>query len=317
MPIPPGYTAAHEGAAWFDLSERPRLSLRGRDAASFLHGQCSNDIKALAPWSGCRAFILDPQAHPFAQVWIMRRDEDFLVAGPAARRGTLFDRLDRYLHADKVEMKDITAQTGFLTLAGPRAAEILASLGLALISGRGTLDGIPIERWPRKRTAVFGMDLLCDRGALPGVTAALTRAGAIAGSPEAMEILRIESGIPACDRDYTEQNILPELNQRASVSYTKGCYIGQEIVERVRSRGHANRRLCAVDIAGDAVPMPGPLLHDGKQAGALTSAVFSPQQNKVIGLAMVRSEFAEGAQLQNDEGRSVIIRPLPGATPSA
>lgn len=317
MNSPSGYAAAHEGAAWFDLSDRPRLSLSGKDAASFLHGQCSNDIKALAPWSGCRAFILDPQAHPFAQVWIMRRDEDFLVAGPAVRRDTLFARLDRYLYADKVEMKDLTAQTGFLTLAGPRAAEILASVSLALISGRSALNGIPIERWPRKRTAVFGMDLLCDRGALPGVTAAITRAGAVAGSPEAMEILRIESGIPACDIDYTEQNILPELNQRASVSYAKGCYIGQEIVERVRSRGHANRRLCAVDIAGEEAPMPGPLLYDGKEAGALTSAVFSPQQNKVIGLAMVRSEFADGAQLQNNEGRAVIVMPLPDATLSA
>ena len=90
-----------------------------------------------------------------------------------------------------------------------------------------------------------------------------------------------------------------------------------EIVERVRSRGHANRRLCAVEIAGDEAPIPGPLLNDGKEAGALTSAVFSPQQNKVIGLAMVRSEYTDGAQLQNDEGRAVIVRPLPGATPSA
>ena len=203
MNSPPGYTAAHEGAAWFDLIGRPRLSLSGKDAASFLHGQCSNDIKGLAPWSGCRAFILDPLAHPFAQVWIMRRDEDFLVTGPAARRDSLFARLDRYLHADKVVMKDITAQTAFLTLAGPRATEILASLGLALVAGRGSLDGIPIERWPRKRTAVFGMDLLCERAALPGVTAALTRAGVVAGSPEAMDILRIESGIPACDRPHS------------------------------------------------------------------------------------------------------------------
>lgn len=299
------WAAATAGAALFDLSDRPRLSASGRDAARFLHGQCSNDVNGLAPWGGCRAFILDAHARPFAQVRILRRAEDYLVIGPAARAGDLLGRLDRMLIGDRCVLTDLAPDTALFHLAGPRAADCLAAAGLPAEAG----EAGGITRAPSARTPEGGVDLLCPAALAPGLRNRLLRSGAAAGDAQTLEILRVEAGLPACGRDYDETLILPELLQDATISRTKGCYIGQETVERVRSRGKVNKRLCGVKFAGDAAPAPGPLTASGAECGRLTSAVSSPRRG-VIGLAMIRAEIPEGATVECGGIRGTVV-PLP------
>ena len=150
---------------------------------------------------------------------------------------------------------------------------------------------------------------MCPAALAPGLRNRLLQAGAVAGDAATLEILRVEAGIPACKRDYDETLILPELRPCDAVSHNKGCYIGQETVERVRSRGHTNKRLCGVTFSGDAPPAPGPLSSAGAECGRLTSAVNSPRRG-VIGLAMIRAEIAEGATVECG-GITATVVPLP------
>ncbi len=296
------YEAALSGCALFDLSARARIAVAGKDAARFLHGQCSNDVNNLAPWQSVRAFILDIQAHPFAEVFIVRRAADYLVDGPVRRAATLAPRLDRYLLGDKADLADERELTVLLHLCGPRAAELLGRMGLEARAGEQRLGSDTVQLWPRRRTPEGGYDLLCHADGAARLAEPLLAEGAACGlrpaGADALEMLRIEAGIPACDVDYNEQNILPELQLADAVSHTKGCYIGQETIERVRARGHVNRRLAGLTFAGMELPPAGAaLISAGGNAGTMTSVVFSPRLGHGIGLGMVRSEHQNGATL--------------------
>jgi folate-binding protein YgfZ len=313
------YEAAVSGCALLDLSARARVAVAGKDAARFLHGQCSGDVNALAAWQSVRAFILDNQAHPFAEVFIVRRAGDFLVDGPERRALTLAPRLDRYLLGDKAALAEVREQTVLLHLCGPRAAELLARLGLEAHSGEQRRGEDTVQLWPRRRTPEGGFDLLCGADGAARLAEPLLAEGAACGlqpaGAAALEMLRIEAGIPACDVDYTEQNILPELGIADAVSHAKGCYIGQETVERVRARGHVNRRLAGLTFAGMALPPAGSALHAGEGgAGTMTSAIFSPRLGHGIGLGLVRGEIPDGATvaIRTDAATlSAVVTALP------
>jgi len=268
MDMTDGYRALRESAAWLDLSSRGRLVARGRDRARFLHNLTTNNVKAMKPGETCYAFALTAQGRIVGDLWLACRDEDFLIDTEPELREKLRAHFTKYKVADQVEFEDVTDTTVAIGVEGPQAGTAPeGSLPLTETGQPGYRVYAPAER---KAEIVAGLDA----------------AGVTAATPEDARIVRIENGRPRYGEEIVETSLPQETQQMQAVSFNKGCYLGQEIVERIRARGHVNRLLRRVDLAG--LVEPGTKLEvEGKEATVMSS-VWSPGLEKFIGLAYVR-----------------------------
>lgn len=295
------YEAAREQVALFDLSHRTKIELTGADRVAFLHNLCTNEVKALEPGGGCEAFLTSVQAKIVGHVFIFAGAQSLVVDTVPDQAEALIAHLDRYLIREDVTLSDRTGDWGELLLCGPRAAGLLEKLGAtvpgeALAHAKSTVEG--------KKCFVRRHDLAGDpsyaivaaREDAESVRNALVRGGAVPAGMRTFETLRIEAGMPLYGIDVTDANLPQEVGRDAqAISFTKGCYIGQETVARIDSYGHVNRKLVGLKIAGEGVPEPGSKLHGNeKKVGQITSAVFSPKLEAVIALGCV-SRGSEGA----------------------
>ncbi len=281
-----GYQALREGAAWFDISERARIRVTGEDRIRLLHALATNVIEGLAPGESTETFFLNAQGRIQARVRVYVFDDFVLLETEGSRRRALLDFLDSYIIMDDVCVEDATASTAAVAVEGPGAKAVIdaAALGAARVlpsslTGEG---GAWIETSPAER-----QDLI----------AKLEAAGAVAADAGDVEAVRVENRIPRYGADYTESNIPHETQLLDIVSFTKGCYIGQEIVERVRSLGKVNRLLVPVEVEAGAIPGDLTARLGEKAVGALTSPVVSPSSGKVLGFAVLRREAVETGQL--------------------
>jgi len=290
-----GYDALRHGAAWIDLTARGRILVRGRDRARLLHNVSTNDIKNLKPRQGCYAFLLTPQGRILADLHLFCFSDHFLIDTSPELRAKVAHSILKYKVADQVELEDVTETSSAIGLEGPAAAAILSALngpvpGEAyshLPWGEATIANISVTGQPGFR--IFG-----PRAAMPDFAAA----GAKQASEEDVQIVRIENGRPRYGEDIRETSLPQETQQMQAVSFTKGCYIGQEIVERIRAQGHVNKKLVRLAIDSSMPPSPGTKVSvDGTEAGEITSAVFSPERGAVSALAYVRVAYAEPATL--------------------
>lgn len=295
------YAAARASAGFVDRLDWGVIEATGRDRAPFLHALLSNEIKALAPGQGCAATLLD--VHGKVQVllyaWVLE-DRILLVTPPATAEKTL-QALDHYLFAEKVGLRDVSADTALLLLAGPEApalcrrlagtapdpapwshvAATLAGAAVRLVRGGGE-TGLP-EVWVAAPAAAG------DR-----VRALLAEVGVPRLGPAAFEALRIEAGWPRFGADVDPSVLLPEIPSTDLVSHAKGCYPGQEVVVRIRDRGHVNRRLRGLVLEDDLVPPAGAEIRVGEAAvGRVTSAAWSFGLGRPLALGFVRREHAE------------------------
>ena len=284
-----GYDALRGGAAWMDLSVRGRIVVRGRDRARLLHSITSNEVKKLAPGAGCYAFLLNPQGRIQADLLLFCFEDHFLIETESELREKVQQHLRRYIIADQVELEDATARTGEIGLEGPGAAAVLAGLNAPVPVadyahgpwGAGTVANASLTGQP-------GFRVFCPAEETAGLIRQFESAGAKAASPDDCRVVRIENGKPRYGEDIVETSLPQETQQMHAVSFTKGCYLGQEIVERIRARGHVNRKLRRVDLPGVEPAAPGSVMQvDGKQA-EVTSSVYSPRVGKAIALAYVR-----------------------------
>jgi tRNA-modifying protein YgfZ len=313
MTVPPGYNALREGAAWFELPGRGRIAATGDDRARLLHAMTTNHVQQLEPGQGCYAFFLNAQGRILSDVRLLVGEDAILLDTEPALRQRVFEHVDKYIIADDVALEDQSA--GFTTVAveGPGAAAVLEAAGWPT----------PNEPWwwasPRGDSATGDSDSMVARLSFTGgagwwimmpVTAReqavgrLEQAGAAAADSAAAESVRIENGRPLYGVDFSEANIPQETQLADALHFNKGCYLGQEIVERVRSRGHVNRLLCALRIGGTAAPPAGAKVTagDGKEAGAITSAAWSPALGKVAALALLRAEHVRPGAVLAVEG---------------
>jgi aminomethyltransferase len=278
-----------------DAGTRGRIAARGRDRARLLHNLTTNDIKALEPGAGCYAFVLNAQGRMQADVSVFCFAGHFLLETEPETRETVMRWIRRYIIADQVELEDLTDQTAELALEGPGAAAVLAGLtapvpdapyahlpwGEATVA-RASLTGQP------------GFRLFLPAGARDATVQRLEAAGARKASDADARVVRIENGIPRWGDDLRDTTLVQESGQMHAVSFTKGCYLGQEIVERVRARGHVNRKLVRVEVdAAEPVPAGTKLSAGGAEAGEITSSVWSPRFGKVVALAYVRVPHGE------------------------
>jgi len=300
------YAALTSSAAVMDLSFRSRLCIVGTDRASWLNGQVTNNIKNLQPGSGCYAALVSAKGKIQSDLNVFVLQEEILLDFEPGLSTTVTQRLEAYIIADDVQIVDASDSYGLLSLQGPRVDEVLPNLGLNVevaqknfslcVVKDATLGEICIARNPRFGTN--GFDLFIPAASLGAVFDKLFAAcrelgGGICGF-DPSETARIEAGIPRYGVDMDESNLVPEagIGDRA-ISYAKGCYIGQEVIARIRTYGQVTKALRGLILADDLKPLPlkgTRILNNGTDVGYLASTIFSPRFKKNIAMGYVRKE---------------------------
>ena len=295
-----------------DRSERGKLALTGADARSFLAGQVTNDIEGLAGGSGCYAAFLTHKGKMLGDLRVLAVDEpepELLLDTQRATLQALFDMIRRFKIGYDVELHKRTLQRGLLSLVGPAARAVAGAEDLPAAEHAhrpATIDGRPV----RLIATDVGIDVLCEADDTDAVRAALLREGATPVSEEAAEILRVERGRPRYGAELDDSTIPQEagLNERA-VSFTKGCYVGQETVARLHWRGKPNRHLRGLRLS-EPVATGTPLRAGEREVGRVASTVVSPVHGP-IALALVRREAAPGDTVAAREGATAVVEALP------
>src|SRR5829696_5980332 len=300
------YRTLTEGCGLVDRSERGKLALTGAEAKAFLQGQVTNDVEGLEPGRGCYAAFLTHKGKMLGDLRILDVGDELLLDTERATLQELFNMIRRYKLGRDVELHKRTLELAELSLVGPDARRVAGAgdLGTAEHDSVRTALGILVA-------TDRGVDVLCPAERAGEVRDALVGAGAVRVSEAAAEVVRVESGRPRYGLDL-DDSVIPQeagLNERA-VSFTKGCYVGQETVARLFYRGKPNRHLRGLRLSEPAATGEG--LRLGKrEVGRLGSSVVSPVHGP-IGLAIVRREAAPGDTLTlGDGGASATLVELP------
>jgi folate-binding protein YgfZ len=289
-----GYDALRNRAAWLDLSARGKIKLTGEDRARLLHAMTTNHIQQLTPGTGCYAFFLSDKGRILTDANILCRPDHFLLDVEPETREKLYQHLDHFIIADDVTLEDVTAATATIAVEGPESSQVLARAGATLREAdyaTVSWDNRLIARL--NSTGSLGYFLFAPVEEKADLIAAIEAAGAITADPEAFRVVRLEHGKARYGDDLSERFLAQEANQPQAMHYSKGCYLGQEIVERVRSRGQVHRVLVPLLLETKVPPEPGAKLQIGETSVAeITSAAYSPALDRVAALAYVRTEHA-------------------------
>jgi folate-binding protein YgfZ len=304
------YRALRESAGVLDRSERGKLRASGSEAADYLQGQLTNDLDALSPGEGCYAALLDRKGHMRADLRVLRlEDEELWLDTEEIATDTVVRHLETYMIGRDVEIGDVTAEHALLSVIGPAAAEVTGAGPLAPEHAHRELDLGGVRC--RAVAADAGIDLIVPG---PGANALLTfllETDAVEVTESAAEILRVESGRPRFGAEMTEATIPAEagIDERA-VSFTKGCYIGQETVARLHHRGKPNRHLRGLRLERPA--SKGEEIRLGERPlGSIGTACVSPALGP-IALAVVRREAVPGDRVSvGDQDASAELVELP------
>ncbi len=314
------YQALTGGVGLVDFSDRTQIELTGADRASFLHNLCTNAVRELEPGQGCEAFLLNVKGHVIGHVLVFVGPNSIVLETVPDQAEQLLAHFERYLIREDVQLHNRSREWGELLVAGAHVDVLLADHGWPTLDERlahtaANLAAHPV--WLRRVDFVGprGYLVACTREALDDVVHLLLNAGAFRCGSDACEAARIEQGTPWFGRDITEDNLPQEVDRnQMAISFTKGCYLGQETVARIDALGHVNRLLRGVKFSGDSIVEPGTeLCASGKVVGHVTSACWSPRLVAPLALAFVRREFDRpDMQLASIAGSAEII-PLPAA----
>ena len=296
-----------DGAGLIDLSARGRISVSGAEALTFLNGLITNDVKTLAPGAWMQAAFPNPQGRLLAFARVLHRsDGSYLFDTETATHAVVLKNLARFTLAGDFRVTDETAETALLSLQGARAAELISATLGAEAANAAPDRFVELERNGERllvmratHTAEDGFDLLMSAQVASGLWNALVAAGARPFGFDALEVLRIEAGAPRYGADLDETNVVLESGLGKAVSFTKGCYVGQEIIARIHWRGHVAKRLAGLSFDGAVAVEAGAkvVAADGKEMGRVTSVTFSPRIERTIALAMIRYAYlAPGTQ---------------------
>jgi len=315
------WRVARESVALFDTTCHAIVILRGPDRVRYLHAIVSNDVRSLGEDEGARALLLNPQGHVLFELEIHAQQDQLLVLSHASVHELTVATLDKYIIMDDVEMEDATDRLGTIAFEGPRAGIVASQLagfaleGFAELAGeRVDIAGVKCYLVRRSHYGFPGVQIIAPRehlATLWGVVGAAVDAehGAVIGM-RALNALRLEAGVPWFPLDFNDTVVANEAGLDAThLSFTKGCYTGQEIVERVRSRGHLNRRRVRLTFSTPDPPAAGTKLRAGdSEAGYVTSAAFSPLSGTAIGMGYVRRECdSTGSIVEYDGGTATVI----------
>ena len=323
------YRAAREAVTIFDTNWQTIVELSGPDRIRYLNAIVSNDVKTLGEGRGTLALLLNPQGHILAELEIYALQETLLVLSHASVRERTIATLDKFIIMDDVTLSDVTEQFGSFAIEGPRAGTVIAeACGLSLEGfsehavAEVRIDGVACHLIRHSHFGLPGVEIIAPREHLrilwKHLHASVRAQHGAAIGMRALNSLRLEAGIPWFPDDFNDTVIPHEAALEAThLSFTKGCYTGQEIVERVRSRGQVNRRRVQVKFSTSDPPAPLTRLRareiaDGgaepKEVGIVTSSEFSPVANTSIGMAYVRREHnAPGTILDFNGGTAEVL----------
>lgn len=311
-----GYRELRESAAWIELAGRGKIRATGEDRARLLHAMTTNDVKSLQPGQGCYAFFLNAQGRILADANILCLDESLLLDTEPETAAKLYEHLDKFIIADDVALEDQTPTLATIAVEGPASPAILGKAGLPVPPfdhGILSANNSPVQVARLNYTGSTGFFLFCDLAMRDAVISSLETAGASGADLEAAKVVRLEHGKPRYGEDISERYLAQETNQSRALHFNKGCYLGQEIVERVRSRAQIHRRLLPVHLETDQVPAPGTKLQaEGKDAAEITSAAFSPALAQTVALAYVRIDTKPGDRVSFGDA---VGRVLPSPEP--
>lgn len=311
------YTALTAGVGFADLSDRTRLELRGRDRAAFLHSFCTNDVKGLAPGRGCEAFITGPQGKTLGHVQIFCQADRLVLDTSPGQAAALIAHFDKYLISEDVQFADRTADWGELLIAGAHAAQSLKQIIAApqptetRTSTRAMIAACEVVICKTDYAGPTSFFVQMPRPSLESVVAALTPGEAVRCEMDAVEAARLEAGFPLFGRDITDDNLPQEVGRDAqAISFTKGCYLGQETIARIDALGHVNRLLVGLRFSGSSIPAAGTaVLASDKEVGRVASSAWSPLLNAPLALGYVRRAHAvPGAKLASAAGDVEVVR---------
>ena len=296
------YRALRERAVTGSIAPRAQIGVAGKDRASYLQGLLTNDIPSLTAGSGCYSAWLTPHGRMLTDLHLFESGDMMLLDVPAAQLQPTLERLDQFLFSEDVQLADLSGSLAGVWVHGPEAAAVVAATieGLEAPSrwsdyrnARGTFAGEPIVAARVDQLGVPGFVLYVALAHAPALVSALDAAGAPAADSAALEAARLEAGYPVFGVDMTEDTIPLEagIEQRA-ISFTKGCYVGQEVIIRVlhRGGGRVARRLVALRVEGSPPPAGAKLFAAEREVGAVTSAAQSPRFG-ALALGYVHRDF--------------------------
>jgi len=319
------HAALRETAGVLDLSFRSRLCLLGVDRKKFLNGQVTNDVSKLQTGEGCYAALITAKGKMQSDLNIFILENEILLDFEPGLSGAVKERLEKFVIADDVQIVDVAPHYGLLSIQGSKSAAVVEALQLDFLPPQKTFSSAKISDatlgeiylMNQPRLGASGFDLFVPTNSLGAVAdkliAAAKNFGGRACGWQAFEIARIEAGLPRFGVDMNETNLPPEagLDLRA-ISYAKGCYIGQEVLARIRTYGQVAKKLCGLRLADDLKKLPGKgdkLFFGEKEIGYITSAIFSPAFKKNIALGYVRREantIGTKLKLKTADGESPV-----------
>jgi folate-binding protein YgfZ len=305
------------GAGLFDLSSRGRVEVSGGEAVQFLNGMVTSDVARLEDGAWTHAAFPNPQGRLVASARILHHHDVFLIDTEAATHAALLKTLERFVPAGDFRVRDLTADeplvsTALLSLQGARASEIIAAaLGEKAARVERGRSAIASAGWGYQpliiiratHTAEDGFDIFVSAAAAPSVWQSLVEAGARPAGFDALEVLRVEAGVPRYGVDASDANVVLEVvDETEAVSYTKGCYAGQEIIARIHWRGHVAKRLAGLVFDRDAEPPADARIKscaEDREVGRITSTVFSPRLRRQVALGLVKYDhLAPGTEVK-------------------
>jgi folate-binding protein YgfZ len=309
------YTALTANSGVSDLTGWTVVEAAGADRVNLLHSFSTNEVKKLPVGRGCEAFVTTPQGKTLSHVWLLVREDAVLLVTTPGQAATLIGHLQRYIVSEDVTLRDLSDERGVLLVGGARAADVLRDCGGAPPDEMLALADVRIADRPAllvriELTQPASFLLLTALVDVSTIDAELLAVGASRVSRPAVEIARLEAGVPLFGQDITAENLPQEIGRdKQAISFTKGCYLGQETVARIDALGHVNRQLVGLRFEGEVVPPAGEqLMADGKEAGQVTSAAWSPMLYAGLALALVRRQQAKaGTRLTSSAGDAVVI----------
>lgn len=302
----------------FDLSSHARISLTGGDRVRWLNGMVTNNIRDLAVGRGVYAFLLNPQGHILGDLYAYNRGDSIYIDTERSQVEKLLATFDHYIIMDDVEASNISSKFAGIGLAGPRARAVLQEAGVDVPS----LEPLQIADLKSNATVV--------RGDIPGVEcyelwltpedhdrrwSRLLKSGGQPVGAATLELLRIAAGVPRYGQDIRERDLPQETEQSRALNFNKGCYIGQEIVERIRSRGAVHRKFTGFDVEGPLPAIGARIQSDGRDIGEITSAANLPLPagERGVALGYIRRELATSSRQFQLENTTLAIANLPFA----
>jgi len=299
------HLSVRSGVGILDLSHRGKIKATGRDRVKFLHNLVSNEVNDLKPGEGNYSALLNSRGRLLADFRLYMMEDYVLLDVDAENSPKLVKELTRYIIVNQVKLEDVSDSLGLVSVQGPKSSELLG-----LILGermpdlaeyhhvRRGFDGFELTVVKTGYTGEIGYDIFTPvEGTLPLWNALFEKGKGYGPTPvglAGLDSLRIETGLPRYGVDMDENYIASEAGLEKAISYSKGCFVGQEVVGRVKFRGHVNRLLVGMQVDGDAAPAKGAKIYDGDQEiGHVTSSLLSPSLKRPLAMGYVRREFIE------------------------